>query len=110
MEAILNQILLELRERKLLHSEAYQKTIKQLEQINSSITQLVSPGGAKDMSIMAARCRNEFVALIDDFKRQGAPAGIVQQSKLKVLYKGQTVDQAQELLRTIKKGEDKKGV
>ncbi|KAJ1177099.1 hypothetical protein NDU88_002361 [Pleurodeles waltl] len=42
-----------------------------------------------DMSVAAAhRCR-EFIGLIDDLKKLGAPAGIVQLAKLKVLYKGQ---------------------
>ncbi|KAJ1189038.1 hypothetical protein NDU88_005790 [Pleurodeles waltl] len=40
-----------------------------------------------DMSIIAAHQRREFVTLIDDFKGLGAPAGIVQLSKHKVLHK-----------------------
>ncbi|KAJ1198044.1 hypothetical protein NDU88_001888 [Pleurodeles waltl] len=42
-----------------------------------------------DMSVGAAHRQREFVGLIDNFKRLGAPAGIVQLAKLKVLHKGQ---------------------
>ncbi|KAJ1191597.1 hypothetical protein NDU88_000913 [Pleurodeles waltl] len=42
-----------------------------------------------DMSAEAARRRRKYVGLIDSFKRLGAPAGIVQLAKLKVLHKGQ---------------------
>ncbi|KAJ1128882.1 hypothetical protein NDU88_007254 [Pleurodeles waltl] len=41
-----------------------------------------------DMSVIAAHRRREFVGLIDDFKVLGAPTGIGQLSKLKVLHKG----------------------
>ncbi|KAJ1188780.1 hypothetical protein NDU88_005537 [Pleurodeles waltl] len=43
----------------------------------------------KDMSAAAACRRRKFVGHIDSFKRLGAPAGIVQLAKLKVLHKGQ---------------------
>ncbi|KAJ1151105.1 hypothetical protein NDU88_003892 [Pleurodeles waltl] len=61
-----------------------------------------------DMSVAAAHRRREFVGIIDDFKRLGAPAGIVQLAKLKVLYKGQTkvfqnVHEARNILQLVTK-------
>ncbi|KAJ1164964.1 hypothetical protein NDU88_005394 [Pleurodeles waltl] len=61
-----------------------------------------------DMSVTAAHRRREFVRLIDDFKRWGAPAGIVQLAKLKVLHKGQVkvfqnVQEARNFLQHVKK-------
>ncbi|KAJ1146023.1 hypothetical protein NDU88_012305 [Pleurodeles waltl] len=61
-----------------------------------------------DMSVAAAHRRREFVRLIDDFKRSGAPAGIVQLTKLKVLYKGQAkvfqnVQETRNFLQHVKK-------
>ncbi|KAJ1138665.1 hypothetical protein NDU88_005046 [Pleurodeles waltl] len=42
-----------------------------------------------DMSAATAHRRREFVGLIDNFKKSGAPPGIVQLANLKVLYKAQ---------------------
>ncbi|KAJ1178955.1 hypothetical protein NDU88_004194 [Pleurodeles waltl] len=61
-----------------------------------------------DMSVAAAHQRWEFVGLIDDFKKMGALASIVQLAKLKVLYKGQAkvfqnVQEARNFLQHVKK-------
>ncbi|KAJ1190426.1 hypothetical protein NDU88_007164 [Pleurodeles waltl] len=61
-----------------------------------------------DMSVAAAHRCQEFVGLIDDFKRWGAQAGLVQLAKLKVLYKGQAkvfqnVQEARNFLQHVKK-------
>ncbi|KAJ1103579.1 hypothetical protein NDU88_001000 [Pleurodeles waltl] len=61
-----------------------------------------------DMSVTAAHRRCEFVGLIDNFKRLGAPVGIAQLAKLKVLYKGQAkvfqnVQEARNILELLKK-------
>ncbi|KAJ1202941.1 hypothetical protein NDU88_006736 [Pleurodeles waltl] len=60
-----------------------------------------------DMLVTAAHWRREFVGLIDDFKRLGAPDGIVQLAKLKVLFKGlthvfQCVQDAGDFLASLK--------
>ncbi|KAJ1214657.1 hypothetical protein NDU88_002275 [Pleurodeles waltl] len=60
-----------------------------------------------DMSGAAAHWRRKFVGLIDNFKRLGAPAGIVQLAQLKVFHKGQAqvfqnVQEARKSLELLK--------
>ncbi|KAJ1089012.1 hypothetical protein NDU88_002165 [Pleurodeles waltl] len=61
-----------------------------------------------DMSFAVAQWRRDFVGRIDDFKRLGATAGIVQLAKQKVLHKGQVhifqvVQDAKNILAVLKK-------
>ncbi|KAJ1105377.1 hypothetical protein NDU88_002783 [Pleurodeles waltl] len=63
------------------------------------------------MSVAAAHQRRKFVGLIDDFKRLGAPASIVQFAKLKVFNEGQAkvflnVQEARKFLELLKKQGD----
>ncbi|KAJ1117888.1 hypothetical protein NDU88_006084 [Pleurodeles waltl] len=61
-----------------------------------------------DMSTTAAHRQRKSISLIDDFKKYGAPAGIVQLAKLKIFHSGRAhifldVQQAKDYLKTLRK-------